>query len=309
MKGQVPLAEKDASEKTLESYADVFADLVNVLLFKGNRLISPDDLRDALPRSVYKADGKLHEQERDTAKFWLAGQIRIAFIGLENQTDVEEDITLRVISYDGAAYRDQMNHDETGKPKERYPVVTLVLYFGYEKHWDKPLSLKERFDIPKELDPYVNDYRVNLFEIAWLPDETIKKFQSDFRFVADYFSQRRKKQQYQAPEGELKHVREVMELLSAVTQDTRFMDAYNKRIEEGGPVNMEAWIDEAENRGRQEGIRQGIRQGISQGISQGESRMGQLMSALLRDGKNQEALEAAGNETRRMELYRQYNIN
>ena len=44
-----------------------------------------------------------------------------------------------------------------------------------------------------------------------------------------------------------------MELLSAVTQDTRFMDAYNKRIEEGGTVNMEAWIDEAENRGIEKG--------------------------------------------------------
>ena len=44
-----------------------------------------------------------------------------------------------------------------------------------------------------------------------------------------------------------------MELLSAVTQDHRFMDAYNKRIEERRSVNMEAWIDEIENRGREEG--------------------------------------------------------
>ena len=179
------MGEKDATEKTLESYADVFADIVNVLLFGGKTIIAPGDLRDALPRSIYKADGKLHEQERDTAKFWLSGQIRIALLGLENQTEIEEDMVLRIISYDGAAYRDQMNRDAKGKPKERYPVVTLVLYFGYKKHWDKPLNLKERFDIPKELEPYVNDYHVNLFEIAWLPDETIAKFRSDFRFVAD----------------------------------------------------------------------------------------------------------------------------
>ena len=58
----------------------------------------------------------------------------------------------------------------------------------------------------------------------------------------DYFSQKRKNQQYKAPEGE------VLELLSAVTQDTRFMDAYNKRIEEGRAVNMDTWIGEAEDR-------------------------------------------------------------
>lgn len=160
------MGQKDATEKTLESYTDVFADIVNVLLFDGKQFIALEDLRDALPRSIYKADGKLHEQERNTAKFWLSGQVRIALLGLESQTEIEKDMVLRVISYDGAAYRDQMNRDEKGKPRERYPVVTLVLYFGYQKHWDKPLSLKGRFDIPKALEPYVNDYHVNLFEIA-----------------------------------------------------------------------------------------------------------------------------------------------
>ena len=275
------MGEKDATEKTLESYADVFADIVNVLLFDGRRIIDPEDLRDALPRSIYKADGKLHEQERDTAKFWLSGQIRIALLGLENQTEIEEDMALRVISYDGAAYRDQMNRDQTGKPKERYPVVTLVLYFGYQKHWDKPLNLKGRFNIPKELDPYVNDYHVNLFEIAWLPDETIAMFQSDFRFVSDYFSQKRKSQQYKAPAGEMKHVRAVLELLSAVMQDTRFMDAYNKRIEEGRAVNMDAWIDEAENRGREEGRAEGRKDAMLQSVNKLMTKKGWSMDEAL----------------------------
>ena len=35
-KGGDMLADKDATEKRLEDYADVFSDLVNVLLFKGN---------------------------------------------------------------------------------------------------------------------------------------------------------------------------------------------------------------------------------------------------------------------------------
>lgn len=55
----------------------------------------------------------------------------------------------------------------------------------------------------------------------------------------------------------MRHVREVMELLTAVMQDTRFMDAYNKRIEEGRAVNMDAWIDEAENRGIEKGREEG----------------------------------------------------
>jgi hypothetical protein len=34
------MGEKDITEKNLEAWNDVFADIVNVLLFKGKRLIS-----------------------------------------------------------------------------------------------------------------------------------------------------------------------------------------------------------------------------------------------------------------------------
>ncbi len=254
------MAGKDATEKRLEDYADVFADIVNVLLFEGERRVLPDDLLSALPRSVYKADGKLHEQERDVAKFWKSGHIRIAFIGLENQTNIDEDMPFRVISYDGAVYRDEMNADEKGRPKSRYPVVTLVLYFGYEKHWDKPLTLKESLSIPPGLAPYVNDYKVNLFEIAWLPDETIAKFQSDFRLVADYFSQKRKNKEYDPPKQEIAHVKATLELFSVLLADNRFVNVYNEQAE-GRSTNMDAWLDEIENRGRMEGRMEGREEG------------------------------------------------
>ena len=35
------MAQKDMTEKRLENFADVFADIVNVLLFHGKRLIRP----------------------------------------------------------------------------------------------------------------------------------------------------------------------------------------------------------------------------------------------------------------------------
>ena len=41
------MAEKDKVQKTLESYNDVFADIVNVLLFDGKRIIDENDLTDA----------------------------------------------------------------------------------------------------------------------------------------------------------------------------------------------------------------------------------------------------------------------
>ena len=222
---------------------------------------------------------------------------------------------LRVIGYDGAVYRDEINDkaeaeaeikehkkkgepfDENDKRLQTYPAITVVLYFNPKKKWDAPKTLKECFkNVPKEIEPYVNDYKVNLFEIAWLSEETIKKFTSDFRFVADFFRQKRINKRYKAPAGEAKHIREVMELLSAVTQDKRFIDAYNERKAEGRPNNMEVWIDEAEDRG------------YARGIHQGENLMGKLISALLSDGKQSELKEIATDKARRDELYRYYNI-
>ncbi len=102
------MSAKDIMEKTLEGYNDVFADIMNVLLFQGERIVQVEDLSDALPRSYYKVSGEVREQERDVAKYWRKHQIRIATLGIENQTEEDADMPLRVLGYDGAAYRDQI---------------------------------------------------------------------------------------------------------------------------------------------------------------------------------------------------------
>ena len=76
------MAEKDVVEKILESYNDVFSDIVNVLLFQGKQVLSGDELEDQTPRSYYKADGKVREIERDVAKRWKKGNIRVACVVL-----------------------------------------------------------------------------------------------------------------------------------------------------------------------------------------------------------------------------------
>ena len=47
------MAEKDLTEKTLEAYGDVFADIVNGLLFQGRQIVSEEALTDAQPFSMY----------------------------------------------------------------------------------------------------------------------------------------------------------------------------------------------------------------------------------------------------------------
>ena len=162
------MQEKDIIEKHLENYEDVFSDIINVLLFQGQKVMQGEILEQSVTQSLYSLEGHIHGQDRDIAKYWLAGKVRVAFLGIENQSRIDRYMPMRVIGYDGAMYRGQLFRK--GK-KKCYPVITLVLYFGYEKRWKKNRYLHECFDIPEELMPYVNDYKINLFEIAFLSEE------------------------------------------------------------------------------------------------------------------------------------------
>ena len=95
----------DITEKILEDYNDVFADIANVLLFQGEQRILPEHLVNTKDKSMIKADGRIHEQERDVNKYWNDGNVTIALYGIENQTDIDKDMPLRVYSYDGASYK------------------------------------------------------------------------------------------------------------------------------------------------------------------------------------------------------------
>lgn len=65
------MGQKDMTEKLLEDYNDVFADIYNVLVFKKD-VIDESRLRDGTTESVYKAeDGVYREQRRDVMKTYL----------------------------------------------------------------------------------------------------------------------------------------------------------------------------------------------------------------------------------------------
>ena len=260
------MVQKDLAGKTLEAIEEVFADIVNCIMFDGREVMKAGDLSDAEPRSQYKADGEYHEQVRDVAKYWNKCGIRMAFVGIENETSKSKSkyMPLRIISYDGGAYRaqlpkqtkkdtDQLVQEES---KALYPAVSMVLYFGTDNKWEKNTSLKEVLTIPPELEPYVNDYRIHVVNVAFLERVQIDKFKSDFWFVADYFWQLRNNKNYTPSDKNVKYARQVLQMMSAMTGDNSFEKAYNdkkRESEKGGNKNMRAYINEAvEERERQE---------------------------------------------------------
>ena len=282
------MGEKDITEKLLEDYPDVFADIFNVLVFNGERRIKEDELSESIVHSQYKAeDGRLHELERDVTKKWLKNNVSLSMFGIENQTAVEKFMPLRVMGYDGASYRSQLlnlasekrklqklrnegritEKEYVSKIKKAYndicPVITIVLYFGTDRHWNESDTLKGILDIPEGLEKFVNDYRVHIFEIAWLSEEQIDMMTSDFKIVAKLFRDKRLGlNNIERDTTKITHIDEILKLLKAVTGDVRYTDILKydgyKEAE-----NMCELLDRLINEGLERGIEQGKQQAAS----------------------------------------------
>ena len=246
--------EKDITQKALEMYNDVFADIINVLLFNGENVVTEDSLTDVLQESILKIDGRIRAQYRDIAKYWYNSKIKLSMFGLENQTKPEKLMPLRIFGYDGAEYARQAKKENS--KEVLYTVITLVLYFGYNSRWNQPKSLFELLEIDERIKPYVNDFKMNLFEIAYLDREKIDMFKSDFWILADYLYQMRVNKDYVAGDTVIEHVDELLMLMSAMTKDYRFEETINE-VKGKEHVTMCEVLDRVEARGREEGIKEG----------------------------------------------------
>ncbi len=191
-------------------------------------------------------------------------QVKIALFGLENQAKPDFQMPLRVYSYNGASYKTQIIHDKKSpnlEPQQGfYPVLTLVLYFGLTR-WNTAKTLYEAVKIPDDMKPFIPDLPINLVEVAWLDDEVIDKFQSDFKVVAKFFKQLRLRgdtyidMQDPTLSQTIIHFIELMRLMSAYSGDSRF-EADAQNIPPTKERTMLAVLTRLENNGRNQGMRE-----------------------------------------------------
>ena len=320
---------KDITQKMLERYNDVFADIVNVLLFNGKKIVDEDELIDTPVDSALKIDGEIHSQDRDVAKYWKNSQINIALFGLENQTVPDKLMPMRVIGYDGAEYKKQVL--EENRYKKKYPVITLVLYMGYERNWKYSNSLLDLLEVDENLKPYVSDYKINIFEIAFLDREKINLFKSDFRMLADYLYQMRTTNTYRGDESNVKHVDEILMLMSAmsgfknveniikvaherkVSNMKGFFElAEEKGLERGLELGRTEGIELGRTEGREEGLQlgrtEGIEKGLELGRTEGADMVSELNTILAREGNLEKIIKANTDKVYRNELLKKYRL-
>jgi hypothetical protein len=242
------MAEKDTTEKILEAHNDVFSDIMNVYLYEGKRLIKEDELEAVGVTTGYVFEDALRAQERDVCKHWKKENVQLALFGIENQSDIDRDMPLRIIGYDGAAYRGQLavdtkqNRHLNRNHRVRYPVVSVVIYYG-QNRWNRPLGLKDVLRVPEGLENFDSDYKINVMDLRRLRRETVDQFQSDFWFVADYFWQLENTGEYHGNNLGFKHVEEVMNLFRFTLKDERLNPEEFQKSGKELPKNMNSMVD------------------------------------------------------------------
>ena len=177
----------DLVTKNFESFPDIAADIINALLHEGKNVVSKEHLMPAPTESIYMDEkNKLRNQLQDVTKYEvICGQTRAQYM-FANQTASDTKIVLRKAGYTGGGYREQYE----GKVTDTYPIIEMILYWGRE-HWMKRPGIHELCcgKVPEELWKYVDDIKVHIWEMRYLPQEIRERFHSDMRIVLDYLAE------------------------------------------------------------------------------------------------------------------------
>ena len=282
---------KDSKAKEYLSDNMRFSEICNYVLFDGEKVIKPEDLKECDTTevlSVFGIDRKqiVKQKWRDLLKSVSVkhtGEMYVILIGAEAQTDIHYAMPVKTMIYDALNYGEQVNEAKKCHRKNRdyrssdeflsgftlddklTPVITITLYLGTTQ-WDGPRSLAEMMpQMDERILPFINDYRINLLNPLEITD--FSKFETGLRPLFEL----------------LKNASDEEKLNELITKDETFtkvdvetVAAINlfvgtdiKYDEKEEVVNMcKAW-DDHKKRGIQEGIQQGMQQGIQQGIQQG----------------------------------------
>ncbi len=164
-----------------------FADFFNAVLFDGEQVIKPDELEDMDTEESSVLEHKEYAESigasRDNVKIRKKSttyDVELLILGIEGQESIHYAMPMRVMGYDYGTYKKQyddnaakyknakeISRDEylsrMKKTDKFVPVITIVIYYG-EKPWDGAISLHGMLNIPKAMEPFVNDYKMHLVE-------------------------------------------------------------------------------------------------------------------------------------------------
>lgn len=255
------MGEKDHTQKMLIGCRDVFAELINVLVYSGEKVVNEADLLAGPTESLYiEADNQTHQQLRDCSMYELHNGEIHALYNLENQSTIDAYMPLRCVGYDGAAYRSQCN--DRKNTYKTYPVFTFVLNWS-TKPWNKATSILEalHFKPNPAAYPYFNNSKMPVFNMCFLSKDVREKFQGDLRIILDYLCDR---ESLLKRNQTMKHPEEVIRMLHALTGDDQYLNSiplFTSPAKKGESTVCDL-INSYYNEGHNSGLIEGRNQGI-----------------------------------------------
>ena len=196
---------KDSKAKEYLSDNTRFSEICNYVLFDGEKVIKPEDLKECDTTevlSIFGIDKKqiVKQKWRDLLKgvsVKYTESVYIVLMGIEAQTDVHYSMPVKTMIYDAINYGEQVNEAKKRHQKNKdyrssdeflsgftlddklTPVVTITLYLGTTQ-WDAPRSLVEMMpQMDERILPFINDYRINLLNPLEITD--FSKFETGLR--------------------------------------------------------------------------------------------------------------------------------
>lgn len=98
------MGKKDKAEKMLLTCRDVFAEIVNVLIYEGCRVLDEENLLPRPTESICAFKNEELQQFRDCSMYEMHGGRVKALYNMENQSRQDKWMPLHCAGYDGAAY-------------------------------------------------------------------------------------------------------------------------------------------------------------------------------------------------------------
>lgn len=289
------LGKQNLAVNQLLERKEIFADLMNGIVFKGRQVLCPEQMELLSTRSgiqYEKEDKKIAVLERrgDIRMRVDRGTYSVIFAS-EAQAKAHYAMPIRNMLYDALEYTKQVQelekkHKESGDRLERdaflsgitredrlYPVISIVVYFG--KEWDGCKSLYELFHIDTEdenaerLREFLPDYKMNLvngrsiehpeyFRTCLQHIFSLLKCNSDKEKLMGYAKEHR---------GEIQKMDSVEKraMLVLLGEEKRLRKIIEEKREGEENVDMCQAIDELIMDGRREGKMEGRLEGMKEG--------------------------------------------
>ncbi len=316
----ISMGRADIYEKRFMEIPEIAADIINAQYYDGKKVVKYSDLELVNPGGYVEDElGEVHDRRRDVFyKDWRR-EVLYAFVGIENQTDVNRIEPLREIGYDYAAYMKQVrNHIQENirngenqygkvlKPEQKLiPVITICVYYG--RHWDGPRTLWDMLDLTghEDIKPFLMNSRLNLLELG--EEGVYNKLSSDMRLVAKYIFLKGRGKEFNEfvtnGKEEIKYVEEFLDVMSVIGTDARYHKikkyAVNRK-EEGKVVNMCEVAEMLDQRGYKRGKEEGEQRGID--------KLNRLYRTLVKYGRTDDMIKAMENKAYQKELFKEFDL-